>query len=134
MEDMAEPTLTATAGRARLLSPLLAQWDTSLQMLHERLDGLTDHEYRWQPAAGAADLVEDQGVLRVEVNPAGVVRTIAWTLGHLADMCWARADDTDGAKRRAVDPLGGRGRDRRAGVAGRLLIVSAGHGPRPTVR
>lgn len=101
---MAEPTLTATAGGVALLAPLLAQWDTSLQMLVERLDGLTDDEYRWAPVAGAADLVDAGGVLRVDEHATAATRTVAWTLGHLAEMCWTRADYTDGAKNRSLQP------------------------------
>jgi hypothetical protein len=96
--------LTATAGGTALLSPLLAQWDTSLQMILDRLAGLTDAEYRWQPVPGAADLIDDgAGGLVVQLDPPPGARTIAWTLGHLVDMCWARADYTDGGKDRPPD-------------------------------
>jgi hypothetical protein len=100
---MSEPSLTATAGGTRLLSPLLAQWDTSLAMLLERVDGLSDDEYRWRPTPGAADLVERDGGLRAEPDGDQPTRTIAWTLAHLADMCWLRADYTDGAKNRPLE-------------------------------
>ena len=100
---MSEPTLTATAGGTELLNPLLAQWDNSLAMLLERLDGLTDDEFRWPPTPGAADLVEQDGALRAAPDADQPTRTIAWTLAHLADMCWVRADYTDGGKDR---PLG----------------------------
>jgi hypothetical protein len=94
---MAEPSLTATAGGTALLAPLLAQWDTSLEMLLGRLAGLTDAEYRWQPAPGAADLADDGlGGLVVSTARGPATRTVAWTLGHLVDMCWKRADYTDG--------------------------------------
>ena len=100
---MREPTLTATAGGTELLNPLLAQWDTSLQMLFERLDGVTDDEYRWHPTPGAADLIEHDGALRAAPDADQATRTIAWTMAHLADMCWLRADYTDGAKNRPLD-------------------------------
>jgi hypothetical protein len=101
---MSAPTLTADAGGTELLAPLLAQWDTSLMMLFERLDGLDDDEYRWRPTPDAADLVDDgSGAVRVPEDAGGRTRTIAWTLGHLADMCWTRADYTDGAKTRPLD-------------------------------
>jgi hypothetical protein len=100
---MSDPSLTATAGGAPLLAPLLAQWDTSLDMLLGRLDGLSDAEYRWQPTPGAADLVDDgAGGLVVPERSRQPTRTIAWTLGHLVDMCWTRADYTDGAKDRPL--------------------------------
>lgn len=66
---MSEPTLTATAGGTDLLNPLLAQWDTSVQMLFARLDGLTDDEYRWRPTPGAADLVERDGACSAMTIP-----------------------------------------------------------------
>lgn len=101
---MSEQPLTATVGGTALLAPLLAQWDTSLQMILDRLAGLTDDEYRWQPTPGAADLVDNEaGRLVVQLDPPPGTRTIAWTLGHLADMCWARADYTDGGKDRPTD-------------------------------
>jgi DinB superfamily len=101
---MTEQPLTATAGGTPLLAPLLAQWDTSLQMILDRLDGLTDDEFRWQPTPGAADLVDNgSGGLVVQAEAGPGTRTIAWTLGHLADMCWARADYTGGTKSRPTD-------------------------------
>lgn len=101
---MSQP-VTATVQGTELLRPLIAQWEVGRQMLLERLDGLTDDEYRWRPTANAADLVDDgSGNLVVQPHAEhGTTRTIAWTLGHLADMCWARADYTDGGKNR---PLG----------------------------
>ena len=100
---MTEPTLTANAGGTELLAPLIAQWQTSLDMLLERLEGLTDDEYRWRPTPDAVDLVADNdGTLRVPEEGDGSTRTIAWTLGHLADMCWTRADYADGDKSRPL--------------------------------
>jgi hypothetical protein len=101
LDDMSQP-LTATVPGPELLRPLIAQWDTSLAMILERLDGLADEEYRWHPSPGAADLVDDgAGNLVVRADDDSITtRTIAWTLGHLADMCWARADYTDGGKDR----------------------------------
>lgn len=101
---MSQPS-TATVQGTELLRPLIAQWEASLQMILERLDGLTDDEYRWCPTPNAADLVDDgAGNLVVQLHPEpGSTRTIAWTLGHLADMCWARADYTDGGKNRPTD-------------------------------
>jgi hypothetical protein len=100
---VAYPVLTSTAGGTPLLAPLLAQWDTSLDMLLERMDGLTDDEYRWAPVPGAADLVDGPGGLVVSAGSAAATRTIAWTLGHLAGMCWTRADYTDGGHDRPLD-------------------------------
>jgi DinB superfamily len=101
---MGQP-LTATVDGPELLRPLVAQWDVSLEMFLDRLDGLTDDEYRWRPTPVAVDLVDDgAGNLVVQSHAeTGGTRTIAWTLGHLADMCWARADYTDGDKSRPTD-------------------------------
>jgi hypothetical protein len=94
---MPGPALTATVGGTPLLAPLLAQWDTSLELFLARMDGLGDDEYRWAPTPGAADLVEaPDGTLRVMSEDGQPTRTIAWTLGHLADLCWTRADYVDG--------------------------------------
>ena len=96
---MSAPTLSADAGGAALLAPLLAQWDTSLAMLLDRLDGLTDDEYRWSPVPGAADLEPVVGGELVAAEDEGgqPVRTIAWTLAHLVDLCLKRADHVDGS-------------------------------------
>jgi DinB family protein len=95
---MTAPILTADAGGAPILAPLLAQWDTSLAMLLARLDGLTDEEYRWSPVPGAADLVPVVGgeLVAVEDDGGEPIRTIAWTLAHLVDCCLKRADYVDG--------------------------------------
>lgn len=103
---MSEPALTATVGGTALLAPLLAQWDTALVMLLDRLAGLDDAEYRWQPTPGAADLVDDgTGALVVSSEAGQSTRTIAWTLGHVTDLCWARADYTDGGRDRPAKYL-----------------------------
>lgn len=101
---MSQP-LTASVQGTELLRPLIAQWEVSVAMLLERLDGLTDDEYRWRPTPNSADLVDaGAGNLVVQLHPEPTsTRTIAWTLGHLADMCWARADYTDGEKNRPPD-------------------------------
>lgn len=100
---MSEPSLTGTVDGPPVLRPLIAQWDTSLTMLLLRLEGLDDAEYRWRPTPGAADLVDTGGVLRAEPDGDQPTRTIAWSLAHVAEMCWVRADYTDGGKNR---PLG----------------------------
>ncbi len=79
---------------ATLLEQLTWHWD---QQLRPRLEGLTDDEYRWEPApgawnlrprseattamaAGGGDLVLDFEVPEPEPAP---VTTIAWRLGHI---------------------------------------------------
>jgi hypothetical protein len=90
--------------RPRGVQLLLAQYDTSAQMLTERLSGLTDDEYLWEPTADAwsvrpVDLARGTRPLGIGPNrldwgagegvdggPAQAVppaRTIAWLAGHL---------------------------------------------------
>jgi DinB superfamily len=87
------PEHSSVASPPRLL-PLLAQWDVSLEMLHERLEGLTDDECVWEPAPGAATVVRtDDGRWRPSDAPeVGGVRTIAWLFGHLGEAGTERAD------------------------------------------
>lgn len=83
------------------LAPLLAQLDTSWEMLRERLAGITDDEFLWEPAPGAFSVrrhgdrwVADRG----ERGPnVGSVRTIAWLAGHVGEGCLLRADYTVGS-------------------------------------
>lgn len=95
---MSEPALYSTVEGTDLLRPLIAQWRTSVDMLVDRLAGLTDAEYRWRPTPDAADLTETADGFVVREDVSGSTRTIAWTLGHIAAMCWVRADYTDGTK------------------------------------
>jgi DinB superfamily len=92
------PSPTADAGGTPILAPLLAQFDTSLDLLLQRLDGLTDEEYRWSPVPGAADLVPVVGDAMVATENDGgqPIRTIAWMLAHLVDGFLTRADHVDG--------------------------------------
>lgn len=82
------------------LAPLLAQFDTSVAALRERIDGVDDHEWRWEPAPRSWTVRRvDDGWRRDredEYDPVGTVRTIAWLAGHLAEMGLLRADYTDG--------------------------------------
>ena len=59
------------------LAPLLARFDVARSALDERLEGIDDHEWRWEPT--------------------GTVRTIAWLAGHLAEMGPSRADWAPGS-------------------------------------
>lgn len=82
------------------MAPLLAQLDTSLAMALERLEGLTDDEFWWPPAPGAATVAADaSGRLAPTGTGDGAprTRTIALLLGHLGEMAVMRADYTDGA-------------------------------------
>jgi hypothetical protein len=91
---MATDTNTELDLTGELLDQLTFHWD---HQLRARFGGLTDEEYRWEPAAGAwnlrprgeattamaaggGDLVMDFEV--PEPQPAPIT-TIAWRLGHL---------------------------------------------------
>ena len=91
--DVPEPP---TGLNALLLDQLTFHWTTHLR---PRLDGLTDHEYFWEPVPGcwslrprgegAAPILAGGGELVVEfAHPAPdppPVTTIAWRLLHLAE-------------------------------------------------
>jgi DinB superfamily len=69
---------------------LLAQFDEVYNRLIDRLDGLTDEEYLWQPVPGCWTIHPDRGGQWVHdyAIPAPEpppVTTIAWRLVHLAD-------------------------------------------------
>ena len=87
-------TTTEIDWTTRLLEQMTWQWDT---FTRPHLDGLTDHEYRWEPvpecwsvrpraeattpmAAGGGDWVADFAVPEPVPPP---VTTIAWRLAHL---------------------------------------------------
>jgi hypothetical protein len=80
------------------LKPFLAQWDYIVEMLFGRMDGLTDDEYLWEPAADVwtVRLVDGRPTPDVEVwapeAAAAPPRTLAWTIGHLGDGSATRAD------------------------------------------
>jgi len=50
-----------------------------IEVLTDRLAGLTDEEYLWQPAGGR-NLVETE--VWAPSGEAGPPRTIAWSMGH----------------------------------------------------
>lgn len=85
------------------LAPLLAQLDTSWEMLAERLEGVTDDEFLWEPAPGAFTVRRDgEAWVRDEREPKkgfGSVRTIAWLTGHVGEGCLLRAEYTTGDHR-----------------------------------
>ncbi len=65
--------------------------DDTWDQLRERLDGLSDAEYRWEPAPGAWNVRPDGGGWRVDFvkpdpDPAPVT-TIAWRMWHIAVDC-----------------------------------------------
>ena len=82
------------------LAPFLAQWDYVIDVLTERLLGLTDDEYLWQPATevwtvrpnplGGRNLVDTE--VWAPSGEAAPPRTIAWSMGHLGSGVAIRAD------------------------------------------
>jgi len=80
------------------LAPFLAQWDYMQGVLDERLGGLTDEEYLWQPVERMLSVRMVDGRPTPDafgMEPSGaeaLPRTIAWSVGHLGDGSWHRAD------------------------------------------
>jgi len=72
---------------------ILTSMDRMFEQLIDRLDGLTDHEYLWEPAPDSWSVrptpdgeptVDGAGVREVDPSP---VTTIAWRLWHIAMDC-----------------------------------------------
>jgi hypothetical protein len=80
------------------LAPFLAQWDYFAGVLFDRLAGLTDDEYLWEPAPTVLTVRMKEGVPtpdQLGMDPTGDVnppRTLAWSVGHLASGTCERAD------------------------------------------
>jgi hypothetical protein len=82
------------------LAPFLAQWDYIVEALDERLAGLTDKEYRWEPAPVVWTVrpgpggrpVPDAEVWAPVGDQVTPPRTIAWSIGHLGAGIGERAD------------------------------------------
>jgi hypothetical protein len=98
---------------------LLDQYETSYTMLAERLPGLGDDEYFWEPAASCWSLRRQSEVRtarsfgagewrlefeRPEPAPAPVT-TVAWRLCHLVSGQLLRYDWTFGRKELTMDAL-----------------------------
>jgi hypothetical protein len=89
------------------LAPFLAQWDYVIEVLTDRLTGLTDDEFLWQPAENVWTVRENpaggRNLVDTEVWPptgeAAPPRTIAWSMGHLGSGVAIRADWLVGAHR-----------------------------------
>jgi hypothetical protein len=80
------------------LAPFLAQWDYFSDVLFDRLHGLTDEEFLWEPAPTVLTVRQANGRPspdRLGMDPTGDAnppRTIAWSVGHLGSGTWERAD------------------------------------------
>jgi hypothetical protein len=104
--------LTTTPPR---LAPFLAQWDYVVEVLTERLEGLTDDEFLWQPAP-------EVWTVRPPTEPGGrpipdaevwaptggsaPPRTIAWSMGHLGAGVAERADWLVGSHSKTSEDYG----------------------------
>ena len=99
---------SAVPGR---LAPFLAQWDYVVEVLTDRIAGLTDEEFLWEPApdvwtvrpnpAGGRNLVDAE--VWAPTGDAAPPRTIAWSMGHLGSGVAIRADWLVGAHRATGD-------------------------------
>jgi len=80
------------------LAPFLAQWDYIEGVLLERLEGLTDEEYLWQPVQRMLSVRDVEGRPTPDqhgLSPTGAAdlpRTIAWSVAHLGSGSWERWD------------------------------------------
>jgi hypothetical protein len=103
--------MTMSDDRPVEVALLAAQLDSSTGYFLDRLDGLTDEEYRWEPVPGAWSLRPRDQVRTAHSSGSGPwafefeprdpqpapLRTIAWLMWHLAAGCAGRADWTNGA-------------------------------------
>jgi DinB superfamily len=107
------------AGERPAKALLAAQFDTSREIFEQRLKGLTDDEYLWEPVPGALSL-RRPGEVRTEATfGSGAVlmewarpepdppplRTIAWLVAHLIEMQRMRYDYTLGTRSLTIDDL-----------------------------
>jgi DinB superfamily len=70
-------------------------------MALDRMEGLDDDEYFWEPSPGAATVAWKGGGLRPvpALDDRPRTRTIALLAGHLGEMAFLRADYVDGEHR-----------------------------------
>ncbi len=104
--------------RARL-TLLLDQYDTSYQFVRDRLTGLTDEEYRWEPAPGCWSVRPRAEATTSDAHGKGAwVRefdtpepepppftTIAWRLCHIVSSQMQRCDYTFGVRSLGRDEI-----------------------------
>jgi hypothetical protein len=91
--------MTENSTPARL-APFLAQWDYMVEVLDDRLAGLGDAEYLWQPGDAAWSVrpgpdgrpVPDAEVWAPLGDQTTPPRTLAWSIGHLGAGVGERAD------------------------------------------
>jgi hypothetical protein len=82
------------------LAPFLAQWDYVVEVLTERVAGLTDEAFLWEPAAivwtvrrGPDGRPRPDAEWWAPTGEGGTPpRTLAWSIGHLGASVMTRAD------------------------------------------
>jgi len=86
------------------LAPFLAQWDYVAGMTLERLEGLADEEYLWEPAETSWTVRPDStGRPRPDAavwdpsSSSAPPRTLAWTITHLGNGLLSRTDYLTGS-------------------------------------
>jgi hypothetical protein len=92
MSDSRDTTSSSAVGAS-----VVGVFDFAWARLAERLRGLTDEEYFWEPVAGCWTLRQrDDGAWELDGQGGGgpppdpvPFTTIAWRLGHLAGLCLA---------------------------------------------
>jgi hypothetical protein len=92
MTDTTTPDITALNPASR---DLLATFGDVRRRLFERLEGLTDTEYHWEPVPHSLSIRPgEDGVFRVEeLIPESIpgvpdpVTTIAWRIWHIGNLC-----------------------------------------------
>jgi hypothetical protein len=108
-----------TEDRPANVAALAAQLDTSTEMLLDRLSGLTDEEYLWDPVPGSWSLRPREQVKTAKASGRGSfvaeyeeetpdpapMRTIAWLIWHLSAGCIMRADYTIGGRSLEYDDI-----------------------------
>lgn len=94
------------------LAPFLAQWDYMREQLLARLEGLTDTELLWKPAATVWTVRrQEDGRARPDqpawdpLPDAAPPRTLAWSIGHLGAGSLVRADWLVGSHSLADDDV-----------------------------
>jgi DinB family protein/ankyrin repeat protein len=103
----------------RVKQDLLDAADFAFRRLMDRLDGLTDDEYLWEPAPGCWSVrAVGDGTFRADGSPVPVVpaplTTIAWRICHLVDLLAGERNATW----IGVEPLGRLDRVGEPGTAG----------------
>lgn len=104
--------MTDATARPIEIALLAAQLDASMEIFWERLAGLDDEEFLWEPGPGAWNLRPRAHIRTSRSLGAGdwaweyepgqpspaPLRTIGWLMWHMSAACLGRADWTIGAR------------------------------------